>query len=134
MKHILLPKDTRSLRYLLLKYIPLPLILLLFAVCALAQQADTLTIPGTTVTRNIRYGDADPKQNFDLYLPANSMVPAPLLIWIHGGGWRMGAKKNMELAWLAASGYAIASVDYRFSMDSIFPAQVRDCNAAIRIL
>lgn len=43
----------------------------------------------------------------------------------------MGGKKNMELAWLCSHGYAIASLAYRFSQDSIFPAPVRDCNAAI---
>ncbi len=121
--------------------------------------ADTLSIPGMKIMANIRYGQADPKQNFDLYLPepaagntsdheageTSGTVTAagkrarrgsglPLMIWIHGGGWRMGVKKEMEIAYLAEHGYAIASIDYRFSRDSVFPAQVRDCNAAIRYL
>jgi acetyl esterase/lipase len=101
-----------------------------------SQAADTLSIPGMKVMANIRYGRADPKQNFDLYLPDRTRRGAgvPLMIWIHGGGWRMGVKKEMEIAYLADHGYAIASIDYRFSRDSVFPAQVRDCNAAIRLL
>jgi acetyl esterase/lipase len=106
---------------------------------------DTLAIPGATLTRNIRYGDADSKQNFDLYYPTASLnavsgkrtnggIKVPLIIWIHGGGWWMGGKKNMEVPYLVGHGYAIASVAYRFSQDSIFPAQIRDCNMAIRYI
>jgi acetyl esterase/lipase len=40
----------------------------------------------------------------------------------------------MEVGYLIGHGYAIASVGYRFSKDSIFPAQIRDCNAAIRYI
>lgn len=109
--------------------------LVLFCRAAMGQPLDTLAIPGMKVMANIRYGQANEKQNFDLYLPEKpSGRRLPLMIWIHGGGWRMGRKSEMEVAWLASFGYAIASIDYRFSRDSVFPAQVRDCNAAIRIL
>jgi len=37
----------------------------------------------------------------------------------------------MEVPYLIAQGYAIASVGYRFSQDTIFPAQIRDCYAAV---
>jgi acetyl esterase/lipase len=103
--------------------------------CALyAQDADTLAIPGAVLTRNISYGHSDPKQNFDLYKPAGAAGKLALVIWIHGGGWWTGGKKNMEVGYLIGHGYAIASVGYRFSKDSIFPAQIRDCNAAIRYI
>lgn len=96
------------------------------------QDADTLAIPGAVLTRNIRYGNKDPKQDFDLYKPAGKTGRLPLVIWIHGGGWWMGGKKNMDVvAYLVGNGYAIASVGYRFSQDSIFPAQIRDCYAAV---
>jgi len=102
---------------------------------ARALGLDTIAMPGMKVMANIRYGQANEKQSFDLYLPDHKTVGRlPLMIWIHGGGWRMGRKNEMEVAWLASFGYAIASIDYRFSRDSVFPAQVRDCNAAIRIL
>lgn len=99
-----------------------------------AQDADTLAIPGAVLTRNIYYGHSDPKQNFDLYKPAGVAGKPALVIWIHGGGWWTGGKKNMEVGYLIGHGYAIASVGYRFSKDSIFPAQIRDCNAAIRYI
>ncbi|MHA4812390.1 alpha/beta fold hydrolase [Flavitalea flava] len=99
------------------------------------SDADTLFIPGAILTCNIRYGNADPKQNFDLYYPsASTRQKVPVIIWIHGGGWWTGGKKNMEVPYLVSHGYAIASIAYRFSQDSVFPAQIRDCNAAIRYI
>ena len=109
-------------------------VLLLMGSALYAQDADTLAIPGAVLTRNISYGHSDPKQNFDLYKPAGAAGRLALVIWIHGGGWWTGGKKNMEVGYLIGHGYAIASVGYRFSKDSIFPAQIRDCNAAIRYI
>lgn len=40
----------------------------------------------------------------------------------------------MEVSYLIGHGYAIASVAYRFSQDSVFPAQIRDCNAALQYI
>jgi acetyl esterase/lipase len=109
--------------------------LVFFGVCVRVSAQDTLHLPGMKVMSDIRYGSADVKQSFDLYLPAKAgKGRAPLMIWIHGGGWRMGRKNEMEVAYLAARGWAIASIDYRWSRDSVFPAQVRDCNSAIRMI
>jgi len=108
--------------------------LMLYAGVWAQQGDDTLAIPGASLKRNIRYANADPKQDFDLYRPAGKEGTLPLVIWIHGGGWRMGGKKNMEVSYLIGHGYAIASVAYRFSQDSVFPAQIRDCNAALQYI
>ncbi len=73
-----------------------------------------------------------PQQKLDLYLPAK---PAgPLLVWIHGGGWRGGSKSKPLGLPMLTKGYALASVEYRFSQHAIFPAQIEDCKAAIRWL
>src|SRR6476661_7781562 len=69
----------------------------------------------------------------DLHLPP--VKPrAPLIVWVHGGAWRSGSKKNMPLGKLVAEGYAVASVDYRLSTQAKFPAQAHDLKAAIRFL
>jgi acetyl esterase/lipase len=71
-------------------------------------------------------------QNFNLYLPAHkSAQPFPLVVWIHGGAWMMGSKEWDNVKYLVHDGYAIASVDYRFTPEAPFPAQIRDCNAAL---
>jgi len=109
-------------------------ILFLGSQIAFAQEIDTLTITGTKLLKSVPYASAHPQQNLDLYLPEKATAKIPLLVWIHGGAWKMGYKKWIDVAYLTQQGYAIASIDYRFSGDSIFPAQIRDCNAAIYYL
>src|ERR1700751_5587040 len=89
-----------------------------------AQYRDTLDIVGAIVTRNIPYVQNGLKQqNFDLYIPDSAKKPMPLIIWIHGGGWDGGYKGWIEIPYLARLGYAIVSVEYRFSRVAPFPAQ-----------
>lgn len=88
----------------------------------------------STVRRDIEYAKVgDHSLRLDLYLPAKEGTP-PLIVWVHGGAWRSGSKKNMPLEDLLERGYAIASVDYRLSPVAPFPAQVHDIKAAIRFL
>ncbi|WP_414661941.1 sulfatase-like hydrolase/transferase [Horticoccus sp. 23ND18S-11] len=71
----------------------------------------------------------------DLYLPEKSPAePLPLVMWIHGGGWKNGSKDNCPLAWLAAEGYAVVSLGYRLSWLGQWPAQLDDARAALRWL
>ena len=69
----------------------------------------------------------------DLYLPDNTERP-PLVVWIHGGGWRGGSKEKPAIREVVRHGYALASIQYRFTDVAIFPAQIHDCKAAIRWL
>ncbi len=73
----------------------------------------------------------------DLYLPAAAAAPArplPVVVWIHGGGWKNGTKENCPLIWLAAEGYAVVSLNYRLSWAAKWPAQIDDTRTAIRWL
>lgn len=112
----------------------------LASVPASAAQAPAATQPKTTpgvrVERDIAYvPDGDPSQKLDIYLPEKpSDKPLPLLVWIHGGGWRGGSKAGCALTYLVPHGYVVASVEYRFSQKALFPAQIQDCQAAIRFL
>jgi acetyl esterase/lipase len=77
--------------------------------------------------------DGHPRQKLDLYIPVSS-APLPLIIWIHGGAFKMGSKDdNVPLESLAA-GYAVASLNYRLSQHANFPAQIEDVKAAVRWL
>ena len=89
-----------------------------------------------TVTRDIPYvANAAPRQNFDLILPKDKDAqPFPLVVWIHGGAWMSGSKDWDNVKYLVRRGYAIASVDYRFSPEARFPAQIQDCNAALNFI
>lgn len=85
----------------------------------------------------------------DLYVP-KEIDPArkpPLVVWVHGGGWHELNKDRCLIIWLAAEGYAVASVQYRLAPgptagvqhplapgQAHFPAQIHDCKGAVRWL
>ncbi len=96
------------------------------------QQADP---EGTTILRDVVYaspGGSD--QMLDIYLPPNpEMIPLPVVVWIHGGGWKSGTKGNPDrVRGMLHDGFAVVDINYRLSGEAIFPAQVMDCKAAIR--
>lgn len=66
----------------------------------------------------------------------NDKEKCPCVVWIHGGGWRYGDKKDTihRLYELARSGYVCVSINYRLTDVAIFPAQLHDCREAIRFL
>jgi acetyl esterase/lipase len=75
------------------------------------------------------------RQVLDLYVPdGSSDKPWPLVIWIHGGAWLGGSRALPPVMFLAHDGFALARIDYRFSQDAIWPAQIFDCKAAVRFL
>ena len=96
---------------------------------------------GTIMNSDIPYAqDTLKKHLLDIYLPHNAKGKIPLVIWIHGGAWRMNDKfadmdyMKSTIKSLIENNYAIASIDYRFSTTAVFPAQLQDCNAAIDFL
>jgi acetyl esterase/lipase len=67
----------------------------------------------------------------DLFVPTGLKEKPPLVLFIHGGGWRQGDRKKNKLDWLPENGYAVASIEYRLSHEAIFPAQIHDCQTAL---
>ncbi len=72
--------------------------------------------------------------SLDFYEPTQHPQERPLIVWVHGGGWRSGSKTDVPIIKLRKQGFAIASVDYRLSPVAKFPAQVHDIKSAIRFL
>jgi len=73
----------------------------------------------------------------DLDVPQNSPTPPSLLVWIHGGGFYTGDRKQLasQTPWIIAQcGMAVARIEYRLSGEAPFPAQIHDCMAAMRWL
>jgi acetyl esterase/lipase len=73
----------------------------------------------------------------DLYLPGAD-EPAPVIVHVHGGGWRRGSRRHPLPRLgpgfydsLAAQGFAVAAVDYRLSGEARFPAAVDDVRTAV---
>ncbi|GET43254.1 esterase/lipase/thioesterase [Microseira wollei NIES-4236] len=96
------------------------------------------TLPGYRPLRLDLYGDYSVGDVQDLSLKP----PRPLVVFVHGGGWTNGQKRGTSeftdfpgvLAFLAKSGYVVASLEYRLSGEEPFPGAVKDVKAAIRFL
>ena len=69
----------------------------------------------------------------DLHIP-DDPGPHPAILWLHTGAWISGDKSGGPALRQARRGYAVASVQYRFAPNSIFPAQLEDAKAAVRWL
>ncbi len=84
--------------------------------------------------RAAAYG-ADPAQSLEIYAPPG-VRDAPLIVMVHGGGWRIGDKnvpgtvENKLKYWLPR-GFVVVSVDYRMLPEAPVDAQARDVAAAV---
>jgi acetyl esterase/lipase len=87
-----------------------------------------------TVLRDVPYAnDKNPAHRLDLFVPLSGSILTgrPLVIWIHGGAWVEGDKKRSPVQVLTHYGYVGASINYRFSQEAKFPAQLQDCELAL---
>lgn len=106
-----------------------------------ASQIEARLPKGTIIHGNIPYNnDTLKKHLLDIYVPAGAKGKVPLVVLIHGGGWigndkyaDMGYMPN-TIAAILNNGMAIASIDYRFAMQAVFPAILQDCNKAVGFL
>ncbi len=83
------------------------------------------------------YG-TDPLQQLDVYLPtARSSQQRPILVLVHGGGWRMGDKSHRAVVkqkvayWRDQRGFVVVSINYRL-LPTPVDAQLRDVAQALR--
>jgi acetyl esterase/lipase len=86
---------------------------------------------------DLPYASLSPAQKLDIYIPDEGDGPFPIILYIHGGGFAIGDKRDIHLlAFLKGleHGYAVVSVNYRLSGEAIFPAGLQDIKAAIRWL
>ncbi len=99
-------------------------------ICSLILLTSAALADTQTDIEYAKVGDISLK--LDLHRPQGENPP--LIVYVHGGGWRAGSKEDVPIADLYDKGFAIASVNYRLSTQAVFPAQVHDIKAAIRFL
>jgi acetyl esterase/lipase len=87
---------------------------------------------------NVSYGPHGLDNQLDLYLPKGGPNPEPVVVCIHGGwgGERKEVFREVPqwMVPLLKRGIAVAPINFRWLADHRFPAQIQDCNAAIRFL
>ncbi|MDQ0675170.1 acetyl esterase/lipase [Pseudarthrobacter siccitolerans] len=78
----------------------------------------------------------------DIWLPRQATAPVPLVVWVHGGAFQLGDRRelpptfapNSVFRLLNEAGIACATADYRHCLEAPFPAQLHDLKAAVRYL
>lgn len=89
---------------------------------------------------DLPYGD-HPRQRLDLYAPEEAAGSAPVLLWVHGGGFLRGGKSSPDHPynahagrWAAANGMLGAVMSYRLAPEATWPAGGEDVAAAVERL
>jgi acetyl esterase/lipase len=99
--------------------------------------------PAVRQVPDVRYGEVPGYRplELDLYLAEGSTGaegPLPVIVHVHGGGWRRGSRRESLPRLgadfydsLAAQGFAVAVADYRLSGEARFPAPLEDVRTAV---
>lgn len=82
-------------------------------------------------------GATSKAHQLDIYVPEYRFFwdnSRPLIVYIHGGAWHLGDKAPSVASQLPKFGYVAASVNYRFTNEAKFPAQLKDISAAVHYM
>lgn len=84
------------------------------------------------VTRDVAYGE-HAQQKVDVYGPKSKETDAPVMIYVHGGGWRIGDKTRVgqKADFFTGKGWILVSVNYRLIPGGEHPKNVEDVATAI---
>ena len=120
--------------------IPFILLTLVSAICQEKAPQNSLASIQYSVTTEINYADnKNMAQTLDVYIPKNKKnEKLPVIVNIHGesilwgNGDKMWGGDTPFLSYLLDGNYACVKINYRLSSESKWPAQLKDCKAAIR--
>jgi acetyl esterase/lipase len=88
-------------------------------------RVENTTVPGPSGAPPVRVR---------VYRPEGAPAVAPALVWMHGGGFVLGAPEQDDAlcaAYAATLSCVVVSVDYRLAPEHPFPAPIEDCFAAL---
>lgn len=76
------------------------------------------------------------RQRLDLYRSKNAKPQKPLIVFVHGGSWQHGNKRDYLFIGetFAREGYDVAVINYHLAPEHIFPAFIDDIAQAIHYL
>lgn len=87
---------------------------------------------GVTITRDVAIGQRDGRDlHLDIYRADHRTETQPIALWIHGGGWYAGSRYPNPLARMALRGYTVIAIEYRFTKEAPWPAQLQDVHFAL---
>ena len=93
---------------------------------------------GVKVERDVKYGPAD-RNLLDVFTPETSSSARPVLIFIHGGGFVAGNKRNPGspfydniMLWAVKNGFVGVNATYRLAPQFVWPAGAEDLAAVVQ--
>src|SRR5262245_17388161 len=106
--------------------------------CIVALIAETTTTHAAEPTYEVQRGRPYVERESgslaaDVYLP-KGQGPFPGMLVVHGGAWAIGSRTQLTTAAkaFAEHGYTAVAISYRLAPQYKFPAQIYDCQAAVR--
>ncbi len=88
---------------------------------------------GLEVLHDVAYAPSGARAHLaDLYRPKVSRGPLPVVLYVHGGGFRILSKDSHWVMALmfARRGYLVVNINYRLAPEHPYPAALEDCAAA----
>ena len=112
----------------------------LLGVTPLLQACSPLRVINATVATDTHTVQPDqaygplPRQQLDVYRPAQATADAPLAVFFYGGSWSSGDRADYRFAGeaLASRGIVTLVADYRLSPEVRYPTFLQDCALAVR--
>ena len=102
-----------------------------------AQRAAAMEGPAVAAEQTFAYG-TDPAQNLDVWRAKGTTNAAPLIVFVHGGGWSRGSKDDATGNWKPRhypdQGYVLASINYRLVPAATVEQQAQDVALALKAL
>jgi acetyl esterase/lipase len=97
-----------------------------------ARALDRHAPPDVVALTDERYGD-EPDMLLDVFRPAATSGPLPLLLWVHGGGWVGGAKDELAgyFKLVASHGYVVVGPRYSLAPEHRYPTPLRQMMQAL---
>jgi len=101
--------------------------------CAPLKALNTVTTSSTyTKKADVPFG-TDPRQKLDVYTPKDLKAPAPVVVFIYGGSWNAGDRRDYAFVGeaLASRGIVAVVADYRLYPQVRYPSFVEDGAMAV---
>ena len=90
---------------------------------------------GYSVQENVAYGLCA-RHRLDLFRTQKPREHRPLIVFVHGGAWMHGDKKDYRFIGeaFAKEGFDVAVINYHLAPEHIFPASIDDLSLALNYL
>ncbi|OTG86033.1 alpha/beta hydrolase [Acinetobacter sp. ANC 3813] len=90
---------------------------------------------GYSVQRNVPYG-LKARHRMDVYRSSSPRSERPLIVFVHGGAWMHGDKKDYGFIGeaFAKEGFDVAVINYHLAPEHIFPSYIDDLSLALNFM